>query len=266
MGRADLHSTFTKITLWRLLQFRRIVFIDADVVALRAPDELFALPHAFAAAPDIGWPDIFNSGVMLLTPNMGDYYALQAMAERGISFDGADQGLLNTYFKHTFHRLAFTYNVTPSAHYQYLPAYKHFASSISMAHFIGKEKPWSQGRSAGQGSTPHDELVARWWAVYDRHYKTSPEQKDAVSPYVQSLVAGEYRRNHVKFALEPPLIVEAEEKSEPEDSPRASVDLPEAEILPEPTTVLLPESPSAPDPVPEPVQDTWDAKTYVSST
>lgn len=143
------------------------------MVALRAPDELFDLPHPFSAAPDIGWPDIFNTGLMVLTPDMGDYYGLKAMAERGISFDGADQGLLNMHFKNTFNRLSFTYNVTPSAHYQYLPAFRHFQSSISMAHFIGQEKPWTQGRDANKGSTPYDQMVGTWWAVYDRHYNES---------------------------------------------------------------------------------------------
>ncbi|KAG7102085.1 Glycogenin-1 like protein [Verticillium longisporum] len=123
MNRADLHSAFTKINLWKQTQFSKIVYIDADVVAYRAPDELFSIPHPFSAAPDIGWPDLFNSGVMVLTPNMGDYYALVAMAERGISFDGADQGLLNMHFGKNYNRISFTYNVTPSAHYQYLPAY-----------------------------------------------------------------------------------------------------------------------------------------------
>lgn len=173
MSRPDLQSTFSKINLWRLLQFRRIVYIDADVVALRAPDELFDLQQPFSAAPDIGWPDIFNTGLLVLTPNMGDYYALLAMAQRGISFDGADQGLLNMYFKNSYNRLSFSYNVTPSSHYQYLPAFKHFQSSISLAHFIGQDKPWMQGRDAHKGSTPYDEMVGRWWTVYDKHFRES---------------------------------------------------------------------------------------------
>ncbi|KAL6790368.1 glycosyltransferase family 8 protein, partial [Trichoderma sp. SZMC 28013] len=171
MNRADLHSAFTKINLWKQTQFSRIVYLDADVVAYRAPDELFDLPHAFAASPDIGWPDIFNTGVLALTPNNGDYHALAGLAERGVSFDGADQGLLNTYFKNNFHRLPFTYNVTPSAHYQYLPAYRHFQSSINLVHFIGPDKPWKAGRNASYGSSAYDEMVGRWWAVYDRHYR-----------------------------------------------------------------------------------------------
>lgn len=171
MNRRDLHSAFTKINLWRQTQFRKIVYVDADIVAYRAPDELFNLPHPFSAAPDIGWPDLFNTGLMVLTPNMGDYYALTAMARRGISFDGADQGLLNMYFKNSFNRLSFSYNVTPSAHYQYVPAYKHFQSGINMVHFIGPEKPWLQGRDITTGSSPFDQMVGRWWAVYDRHYR-----------------------------------------------------------------------------------------------
>ncbi|KAK4164888.1 nucleotide-diphospho-sugar transferase [Cladorrhinum sp. PSN259] len=191
MNRPDLHSAFTKILLWKQTQFRKIVYIDADVVAYRAPDELFHLPHAFSAAPDIGWPDLFNTGVMALTPNLGDYYALSAMAERGISFDGADQGLLNMHFKNTYNRLSFSYNVTPSAHYQYVPAYRHLSSSISMVHFIGSEKPWVQGRQQSTSGTPFDEMVGRWWAVYDRHYRR--ENTSSPPPeIVQYFVKGEY--------------------------------------------------------------------------
>ncbi|RDW83205.1 hypothetical protein BP5796_04696 [Coleophoma crateriformis] len=194
MDRGDLHSVFTKINLWKLLQFRRIVYVDADMVALRAPDELFALSQPFSAAPDIGWPDLFNSGLMVLNPNMGDYYALLAMAQRGISFDGADQGLLNMYYK-DYNRISFTYNVTPSAHYQYLPAFKHFQSGISMAHFIGTDKPWTMGREASKGGSPYDEMAGRWWAVYDRHFRESSLESSAtgVPLIVQYHTMGEYR-------------------------------------------------------------------------
>ena len=170
MDRPDLNSVFSKIALWRQTQFTRLVYLDADIVALRAPDELFARESAFAAAPDVGWPDCFNSGVMALTPNMGDYYALLAMAQRGISFDGADQGLLNMHFGQ-WDRLSFTYNCTPSGNYQYVPAYKHFHSAISMIHFIGKDKPWTVGRDIGDARGIYNELMGRWWAVYDRHFR-----------------------------------------------------------------------------------------------
>jgi glycogenin glucosyltransferase len=168
MGRPDLSFTFTKIALWRQMQFRKIVYLDADVVALRALDELFDIEASFAAAPDIGWPDAFNSGVMVITPSMGEYWALQTMAAAGESFDGADQGLLNQYFEHRpWQRLKFTYNCTPNAEYQWEPAYRYYKRDISAVHFIGKEKPWTGNRSAGYGV--YGELLARWWAVHNRH-------------------------------------------------------------------------------------------------
>jgi glycogenin glucosyltransferase len=173
MGRGDLLYTFTKINLWRQTQFRKIVYMDSDIVALRALDELFDIDAPFAAAPDIGWPDAFNSGLMVLTPNLGDYYALQTLASNGDSFDGADQGLLNQYYEHRgWHRLSFTYNCTPNAEYQWEPAYRHYKSNIKAVHFIGKEKPWLKGRqSRGSQGGIYGDLVNRWWAVYDRHHK-----------------------------------------------------------------------------------------------
>lgn len=170
MDRPDLISTFTKIELWRQTQFRQIVYIDADMVAIRAPNELLTLDADFAAVPDVGWPDCFNSGLLVLRPNLGDYYSLLALAQRGISFDGADQGLLNMHFQ-DWQRLSFTYNCTPSGGYQYIPAYKHFQSSINLVHFIGRDKPWTMGRDHRYTSGLYGELLGRWWSMYDKHYR-----------------------------------------------------------------------------------------------
>jgi glycogenin glucosyltransferase len=182
MGRPDLSYAFTKIALWRQTQFRKIVYLDADVVALRALNELFDIDAPFAAAPDIGWPDAFNSGVMVISPDMGEYWALQTMAATGDSFDGADQGLLNQYFEHRpWQRLKFTYNCTPNAEYQWEPAYRHYKRDISAVHFIGKDKPWSSARSSAPGV--YGELLGRWWQVHDRHLRK--EASGTVEPQAQ---------------------------------------------------------------------------------
>lgn len=195
MDRPDLIATFTKIELWRQTQYKRIVYLDADMVCLRAPNELLRLDTKFAAAPDIGWPDCFNSGMMVLNPNMGDYYALLALAQRGISFDGGDQGLLNMHFRE-WERVSFAYNCTPSGNYQYVPAYRHFQSSISAVHFIGKDKPWTLGRENKYNSGVYGDLLARWWAVYDAHYRSQTAayysgQSLTASKKVQDYVKGE---------------------------------------------------------------------------
>ena len=175
MNRPDLIASFTKIELWRQTQFKRIVYLDADMVALRAPNELLSIDTDFAAVPDIGWPDCFNSGMMVLKPNMSDYYALYALAQRGISFDGADQGLLNMHFRE-WERLSFVYNCTPSGHYQYVPAFRHFQSSIAAVHFIGADKPWTLGRDNQMSNGVYGELLGMWWSVYDKHYRPEVRQ------------------------------------------------------------------------------------------
>lgn len=194
MNRPDLISTFTKIELWKLTQYKRIVYLDADMVVLRAPNELLTMDTNFAAVPDVGWPDCFNSGLMVLNPNMGEYYSLLALARRGISFDGADQGLLNMHFTE-WERLSFKYNCTPNANYQYVPAYRHFQSSINAIHFIGADKPWQKGRDYRGDHNVYNELLARWWAVYDRHYrKPAPVAHDQYGlprRKVQDYVRGE---------------------------------------------------------------------------
>lgn len=50
MDRLDLNAAFTKINIWKQTQFRKILFVDADVVALRAPDELFDIETEFAVS------------------------------------------------------------------------------------------------------------------------------------------------------------------------------------------------------------------------
>ncbi|KAF2395534.1 nucleotide-diphospho-sugar transferase, partial [Trichodelitschia bisporula] len=178
MNRGDLLYAFTKIHLWRLDQFRKIVYIDSDVVALTAPDELFDIDAPFAAAPDIGWPDAFNSGVMVLTPDRETFGEIKELADSSASFDGADQGLLNQYYEpRGWHRLSFTYNTTPNAQYQWEPAYRHYKDSIKMVHFIGRPKPWTLAPPQG-GSETYNELLGHWWTVWNRHNQTADVDAD----------------------------------------------------------------------------------------
>lgn len=115
-GRKDLAASLTKLHLFRLTQYDKIIFLDADTLVCRPLSQLFDLPQPFAAAPDSGWPDAFNSGVMVATPNERTFKDLIKMMDERGSWDGGDQGLLNDYFS-DWHRLSFTYNVTPSAYY-----------------------------------------------------------------------------------------------------------------------------------------------------
>lgn len=128
MKRPELGVTLSKIHCWRLTQFTKCVFMDADTLVLQNIDELFEREELSAVA-DIGWPDCFNSGVFVFQPSEATFQALAKLAAEEGSFDGGDQGLLNAYFsdwatKDISRHLSFIYNMSSIAVYSYPPAYK----------------------------------------------------------------------------------------------------------------------------------------------
>ncbi|CAB3408861.1 unnamed protein product [Caenorhabditis bovis] len=162
IGRPDLGVTFTKLHCWRLTQYTKAVFLDADTMVLQNSDELFSHPD-FSAVADIGWPDMFNSGVFVFSPSLETYKALVALAVSKGSFDGGDQGLLNEYYSNwrdlpSAHRLPFIYNMTAGAFYSYAAAFKRFGPATKIVHFIGATKPWSSG-----SDTIHQHQHYRQW-------------------------------------------------------------------------------------------------------
>ncbi|KAL9844575.1 glycogenin-1 isoform 1-T1 [Geothlypis trichas] len=179
MKRPELGVTLTKLHCWELTQFSKCVFMDADTMVLSNIDELFEREE-LSAAPDPGWPDCFNSGVFVYRPSIETYSQLLQFATEKGSFDGADQGLLNTFFsswattdmsKH----LPFIYNLSSTSVYSYLPAFKAFGANTKVVHFLGSTKPWnytydSRTKSIkGNMDDPkivHPEFLNMWWDTY----------------------------------------------------------------------------------------------------
>lgn len=104
---SDFLDQFTKLSLWSLdtsLGLEGLVYLDADTLILQNVDELFTLPYAFAAAPDV-WPDQrgmtleFNAGVMYLKPNTTVYrHMLDVLPDTRFPMAFAEQAFLNQYF------------------------------------------------------------------------------------------------------------------------------------------------------------------------
>ena len=87
LGRPELGPTLTKVNVWALQGIRKAVFLDADMLVLRAVDDLFGRPELSACA-DIGWPDCFNSGLFVCCPSLETFRALLRTAREHGSFDG----------------------------------------------------------------------------------------------------------------------------------------------------------------------------------
>ena len=79
-GVARWASTCTKFAAWKLIQYERVLFMDADTLVLLPIDDLL-LSSSFsnaslAAAPETFPPDTFNSGLMLITPSLDTFEQL----------------------------------------------------------------------------------------------------------------------------------------------------------------------------------------------
>ncbi|THD25408.1 Glycogenin glucosyltransferase [Fasciola hepatica] len=177
LERPDLGVTFTKLHCWRLTQYQKAVFMDADTLVIQNIDDLFEREE-LSAAPDPGWPDCFNSGVFVYVPSQETYEKLLKFAMEKGSFDGGDQGLLNLFFhdwatKDIRRHLPFLFNVISQALYSYLPAFTRFRSRIRVVHFIGAEKPWQMDVDQYGNVKAHEDLTSGtreylqyWWHLF----------------------------------------------------------------------------------------------------
>ncbi|NXO04706.1 GLYG2 protein, partial [Rhinopomastus cyanomelas] len=178
MRRPELGVTFTKLRCWTLTHYSKCVFMDADTLVLCNVDELFDREE-FSAAPDSGWPDCFNSGVFVFRPSLKTYNLLLRFAAEHGSFDGGDQGLLNSFFSNWAtadigKHLPFLYNLSSNAVYSYVPAFNHFGRDAKVVHFLGATKPWNYKYNLQTKRVTQDDttschqlsFLALWWNIY----------------------------------------------------------------------------------------------------
>lgn len=84
-----------KIYAWSLVQYERVIMVDADNIAVRNPDVLFKCGHFCAVFLN---PVSFHTGLFVVKPDKAMYETLITALEHYPSYDGADQGFLNAYF------------------------------------------------------------------------------------------------------------------------------------------------------------------------
>lgn len=167
-------ASFTKLRVFDLTEFERVVFLDADTIVLRNIDDLFART-GFAAAPDFFMPDRFNSGVMALAPSHALFERMLAALAEAPTYDGGDQGFLNAFWPDWWampveHRLASGYNMHHFV-FQFMLAHPSLRAQcladVRVVHYT-LQKPWLQLDVMGGAK--------EWW---DKFYALHPEQDSA---------------------------------------------------------------------------------------
>lgn len=175
-------TVFAKLRVWELVDFDRVVLLDADTLVLQNVDDLFGRRN-FAAAPDFFLPDRFNSGVMVVEPSADTFHRmLEALTTAG-SYDGGDQGFLNTFFADWYampaeHRLPVGYNM---AHFifQFLRGHPTLKATLErqtkIVHYM-VQKPWQSKATLTGGSEA-------WWHMY---FEAHPDKAHAWKEKIHS--------------------------------------------------------------------------------
>ncbi|XP_047983924.1 putative UDP-glucuronate:xylan alpha-glucuronosyltransferase 4 [Salvia hispanica] len=170
---------YSKLRLWQLTDYDKIIFIDSDFIVTKSLDEFFKYPGISARGNN---KDRFNSGLMLLEPSMCTFRSL--MEKRWVvrSYNGGDQGYLNEMFP-WWHRLPNKIN--------YLTYYDPNNSDKNREHVVPSDvyaidylgwKPWTCYRDydCNWDVLEHKKFASDsanniWWDVYD---KASDEMKE----------------------------------------------------------------------------------------
>ena len=176
---SDVRST--KLRVWGLEDYGKVVYLDADCLVVGSADPLFATCRdvAFAAAPALYPPDTFDGGVLVLTPSSNTLEAMLKLAPKTPSNDVS--GFLNEFFDDWFEkdvagqRLPFRYNWRPRPGERDLNAA--WPDDAVVAQYAGDRKPWTKT----EGSAPRTALERAWWAAADEGRARASRDHGALS-------------------------------------------------------------------------------------
>ena len=138
---------FTKLQLWNMTEYQKIVYIDSDGLVIRDFSALFEIPfNKLAVARDIAdgkWRKTFNMGVFMMKPNAAEFERLKEQKDT-IDYDVAmsEQGFLNVVYKDEWTEIPFKYNANIAA-YSQLAKYWKEQDDINIIHYT-MEKPWKR--------------------------------------------------------------------------------------------------------------------------
>lgn len=212
LHRPELAYALIKIKLWELIQYKNILYLDADTLPLNNDFlSIFNFTEIqsvwdIVAAPDVGWPDMFNSGVFSLRPDHEVARQLSNFVWQNTSIDGADQGILNQFFNphcnatngtsRNWIRLPFIYNMTiPNTGYQYTPALNYFKPDVKLVHFIGNNKPWKSWSPSIQNNNNKDSYVNQWNDIYYNFQLSNNLIKNYENSLIQTFIAPNVEEN-----------------------------------------------------------------------
>ncbi|KAK4282805.1 hypothetical protein QN277_014136 [Acacia crassicarpa] len=159
---------YSKLQLWKLTEYDRVIFIDSDLLVLRNIHDFSFYPQLSAAPNDFS---LFNSGLMVIEPSECMFNDMMEKRFSVKSYNGGDQGFLNEIFP-WWHRLPSKLN--------YLKFHERYAENetelegVYAIHYLGL-KPWLCYRDydCNWDLKDHQKFASdlahrKWWRVYEK--------------------------------------------------------------------------------------------------
>ncbi|XP_027109511.1 putative UDP-glucuronate:xylan alpha-glucuronosyltransferase 4 [Coffea arabica] len=160
---------YSKLRIWHLIEYDKIIFIDSDFIVLRSLDEFFVYPQLSAVGNN---GHIFNSGLMLVEPSKCAFQAVMGKRFTMASYNGGDQGFLNEVFT-WWHRWPGRVNFLKFFGDSYDLIRPKIPMNLYTIHYLGV-KPWMCYKDydcnwdmVGFHKFASDLAHEKWWQVYD---------------------------------------------------------------------------------------------------
>ncbi|PWA57428.1 plant glycogenin-like starch initiation protein 5 [Artemisia annua] len=160
---------YSKLRIWQLTEYDKVIFIDADLIVLKKLDKFFSYPQLSAVGND---KYLFNSGLILIEPSQCMFNGLMEKISTLRSYNGGDQGFLNEAFTwwHRFHsklnHLKIFHNTNDTRH--------EIMDGLYTIHYLGL-KPWLcyKDYDCNWDKLDHrryasDSAHKKWWKVYEK--------------------------------------------------------------------------------------------------
>ena len=174
---------FTKLHLWQMIEFNRILYLDCDTLVVGdVSPMLVAVNRNFAAVHDFEQGKIvttFNMGVASLVPNISEFERLDKLrqSKRDYRLQMGEQGFLNAVYNSDYHEFPFEYSGNLAAAVQNREFWDLHSKQLRVIHYTWI-KPFHRRRNSNleiencYGDCKKcDDVLKQWWTIYDEMKK-----------------------------------------------------------------------------------------------
>lgn len=179
--------TYTKLNIFALTEFEKIVYMDSDMLVCESIGTLFEKPHMSAVIAgsfvkeNRAWVEL-NSGLLVIEPSKVIFNEILNSVNCLASKDGSDQGFLHSFFPdwrykphlHLDHKFNLpcsyldVYCQDPESLFNYCGG-KLVTRNVSILHFWSIPKPWhTKRRKLTKNSNKHQQALQLWWDLFDK--------------------------------------------------------------------------------------------------